>query len=39
MTDKTIFFNGNILTLDSKNRRAEALAVVDGKIAMVGTND
>jgi predicted amidohydrolase YtcJ len=39
MTGSMILLNGNILTFDSKNRRAEAVAVVDGKIAMVGTDE
>jgi len=38
MTDKTIFFNGNIFTMDSEGSRAEALAVAGGKITRVGTN-
>jgi predicted amidohydrolase YtcJ len=38
MADKIVFWNGNILTMDSEGRRAEALAVVDGKISAVGTN-
>lgn len=38
MTDKVIFWNGNILTMDSENRRAEALAISTGKIVGVGTN-
>lgn len=33
-----ILVNGNILTLDSKNSRAEALAVANGRIAWVGAN-
>lgn len=33
-----IIVNGNILTIDSKNPRAEALAVKDGKITKVGRN-
>jgi predicted amidohydrolase YtcJ len=38
MTDRLILWNGNILTMDSNDRRAEALAVVGGKIAGVGTS-
>jgi predicted amidohydrolase YtcJ len=38
MTDKIILWNGNILTMDSKDRKAEALAVSTGKIVGVGTN-
>jgi len=34
-----ILFNGNILTLDSKNSRAEALAIANGRIAQVGRNE
>ena len=33
-----ILMGGNVLTLDSRNTRAEALAVRDGKIAAVGSN-
>jgi predicted amidohydrolase YtcJ len=39
MTDKIIFWNGNILTMDSKDRKAEALAISTGKIVGVGTNE
>src|SRR4030042_4380505 len=38
MTEKIILFNGNILTLDSADHKAEALSVVNGKIERVGTN-
>ena len=38
MTDKLVFRNGNILTMDSEGRRAEALAVLNGKIIRVGTD-
>jgi predicted amidohydrolase YtcJ len=38
IADKIIFWNGNILTMDSKDRRAEALAVSAGKIVGVGTS-
>jgi hypothetical protein len=31
-----ILFNGNVLTLDSNDRIAEAVAVVDGKIVQIG---
>lgn len=37
MTDKTLFFNGNVLTMDSAERRAEAFAFAGGKIVRVGT--
>jgi predicted amidohydrolase YtcJ len=39
MTDRIIFWNGNILTMDSKDRKAEALAISKGKIVGVGTNE
>ena len=32
MTDQIIFFNGNVLTIDSKTHEAEALAISGGKI-------
>ena len=38
MSEKITLWNGNILTIDSKDRRAEAVAMADGKIARVGTN-
>ena len=37
MTDKSILFNGNIFTMDSEGHRAEAVAIVGGKIVRVGT--
>ena len=36
---KTIYFNGTIITVDDKNTIAEAVLVENGKIAKVGTND
>ena len=39
MTEKNIFWNGNLLTMDSGNRRAEALAISKGKIVAVGANE
>ena len=39
MSDRIIFCNGNILTMDSKDRKAEALALSAGKIVGVGTNE
>lgn len=36
---KTIYFNGNIITVDSNNNVAEAILVESGKIVKVGTND
>ena len=39
MTDQIIFCNGIILTMDSKDREAEALAVSTGKIVGIGTNE
>jgi predicted amidohydrolase YtcJ len=39
MTGKLILWNGNILTMDSNDRRLEALAVSAGKIVGVGTNE
>ena len=39
MTEKIILSLGNILTMNSEDRRAEALAIVDGKIESVGTNE
>jgi predicted amidohydrolase YtcJ len=38
MTEKLILWNGNILTMDKDGRKAEALSVVDGRIAGVGAN-
>jgi hypothetical protein len=39
MTEKIVFWNGNLLTMNSKNRRAEALAISKGKIVAVGPNE
>ena len=36
---KTIYFNGTIITVDDKSTIAEAVLVENGKIAKVGTND
>jgi hypothetical protein len=38
MSDPTIFWNCNILTLNPLHPRAEALFIANGMIAMVGTN-
>jgi len=38
MIDKTILFGGNLFTMDSEGHRAEAVAIVGGKIDRVGTN-
>ncbi len=35
----TIYFNGNVITLDSNELLAEAVAVKDGKILAVGDNE
>lgn len=35
----TILINGNIYTVDSENPNAEALAILDGKILKIGTNE
>ncbi len=35
----TLYLNGKIVTLDAKERIAEAMAVEDGKIVAIGTND
>ena len=35
----TIYFNGNVITLDSNGLLAEAVAVKDGKILAVGDNE
>ena len=35
----TIYFNGNIITLDGNELLAEAIAIKDGKILAVGDND
>jgi len=35
---KIIFFNANIITLDHRQPRAEAVAIQDGKIAAIGSN-
>ncbi len=34
-----VVVGGSVLTMDDGNRRAEALAVEDGKIAAVGTSE
>ena len=34
-----VLLNGNILTMDTANARAEALAIVDDRIIFVGSND
>ncbi len=39
MSERTILWNGNVLTMDSEDRRAEALAIVQGKIDRAGTNE
>jgi len=36
---QTLYINGKIITVDSANTVAEAIAVQDGKIAAVGTDD
>jgi predicted amidohydrolase YtcJ len=33
-----LLYNGDVLTLDSKNHQAEAIAIADGRIDRVGTN-
>jgi predicted amidohydrolase YtcJ len=38
MTEKLVLWNGSILTMDKDGRKAEALALADGRIAEVGTN-
>ena len=38
MIDRIVFYNGNILTVDREDRRAEALALEKGKIVQAGTN-
>ncbi len=34
-----VIFNANIITVDEKNSKAEAVAVKDGKIIFIGTNE
>ena len=34
----TVIMGGNVLTMDSRNSRAEALAIEGGKIMAVGSN-
>ncbi|SED47762.1 amidohydrolase [Rhodobacter sp. 24-YEA-8] len=34
-----IFVNGNFITMDSANPTAEAVAIIDGRFVLVGTND
>jgi predicted amidohydrolase YtcJ len=34
-----VLFNGNILTVDRRNPRAQAVAIAGGRFAAVGTND
>lgn len=34
-----ILFSGNILTMDAAHRRAQAVAIVDGRFLAVGSND
>lgn len=36
MPQSTLFYNGRIVTLDARNPRAEALAVVDGRVVFAG---
>ena len=36
---KTIYFNGNVITVDENNSIAQAVLVEDGRIIKVGTND
>ncbi len=38
MSPVTIYVNGNIYTFDDSVRHAEAMAVADGKILGIGTN-
>ena len=38
MTRK-VYFNGNIITVDSKESIAQAMLIEDGKIKAVGNND
>ncbi|MBI5876145.1 MAG: amidohydrolase [Chloroflexi bacterium] len=35
----TIYLNANVITLDAQERRAQALAMRDRRLAVVGTND
>lgn len=37
--NKTIYFNGTIITVDANEKIAQAVLVEDGKIIKVGTND
>ena len=37
--NKTIYFNGNIITVDDKNTVAQAILVEEGKIKAVGNNE
>src|SRR5207245_11784785 len=34
-----ILYNANIITVDGRNRRAQAVAIADGRLLAVGSND
>ena len=36
---QTILYNGNIITIDNGQPRAQAVAIADGRFLAVGTND
>ncbi|MDQ3686748.1 MAG: amidohydrolase [Acidobacteriota bacterium] len=38
-TPQTILYNGNILTMNNRQPRAQAIAIADGRFLAVGTND
>ncbi|MDP9382626.1 MAG: amidohydrolase [Chloroflexota bacterium] len=39
MPQRTLFYNGRIVTLDPRNPRPDALAVVDGRVAFAGDRE
>ncbi len=38
MGDRILFWNGHVFTMNSSNEQAEALAIANGKIVQIGTN-
>ncbi|MGH9941207.1 MAG: amidohydrolase [Pyrinomonadaceae bacterium] len=38
-TPQTVLYNGNVITIDSRHPRAQAVAIADGRFLAVGTNE
>lgn len=39
VTPQTILYNGNVITINNRQPRAQAVAIADGRFLAVGTND